>query len=131
MKRTPLQRGTSELKRTPIKRGTSTLKRTPLKPVSDRSSFRRLQYKILRDNYMAEHQRCEFRQCRKASEDLHHKAGRTGENMFRHFMAVCRYHHAWIHSHTREARQLGYILDVSGREIKVLLENYGTGTEAV
>lgn len=112
------------MKRTPLKRGTSTLKRTPLKPVSESNGLRRIRYRVLRDNYMAEHTVCEFRECGCPTNDLHHRAGRIGENMFRHFMAVCRYHHEWIHSHTWEARQLGYILDVSGRKIKVLLENY-------
>lgn len=38
--------------------------------------------------------------------DLHHRAGRAGENYTdpKTFAAVCRPCHDWIHSHPREAR---------------------------
>lgn len=104
------------MKQAPLKRGISELKRIPIRKFSDRQKTRNTKYQQLRRAYLEQHAQCEFHDCPFRSEDLHHKAGRIGDNMFRHFMGVCRYHHEWIHSHTTKAREYGYILDVSGRE---------------
>jgi len=97
------------MKQTELKR-TGTLKRKRLRRVSAKQRTRNAKYKKLKDAYMYENPVCEFFGCQELSVDCHHMAGRIGNNMFRHFMAVCRYHHAWIHSHAREVRELGYLI---------------------
>lgn len=69
------------------------------------------EYRPARDKYMKEHPICEFKNCTKVSQDLHHKAGR-GANLSRPetFMAVCRAHHNYIHANPKEARELGYLI---------------------
>ena len=49
--------------------------------------------------------------CGRAASDVHHKAGREGLLLFdvRHWMAVCRPCHTWIHAHPKEAAQRGWL----------------------
>lgn len=43
--------------------------------------------------------------------DVHHKAGRDGLLLFdvRHFAALCRDCHTWIHAHPAEAKTKGWL----------------------
>jgi len=107
MKRTPIKR------KTPLKRGNKPLKRTPLNPMSKNPNAvaKRSLYAKNKATYMKDNPRCEI--CaRKGKLDLHHKAGRTGDNYtnIATFMAVCRMCHDWIHSHPKESREKGYLI---------------------
>lgn len=45
------------------------------------------------------------------SEDVHHKAGRTGGNFLDDstWMALSRQAHEWVHKHPKDARALGWL----------------------
>lgn len=99
------------IRRTPLKRSQKPLKRTSLRKVSNRHAKELRFYRIVRDGYMAQHPNCEMPGCEAEANDLHHKAGR-GPNLSntKTFMAVCRPHHEWIHSHALAARTLGVLV---------------------
>lgn len=40
----------------------------------------------------------------------HHLSGRSGENLFR-FLMICRPCHNWIHTHTKQAKKDGWLVD--------------------
>lgn len=87
-----------------------TLKKTKISPISQKEKERKKLYKILRKDYLKEHPKCEI--CGNEAGEIHHKSGRIGENLFNHFMAICRNCHVKIHdqmSH-EEAVEKGYIL---------------------
>ena len=86
-------------------------KRAPIKKFSNKMTKELAKYRKLRDEYMAEHPICEFKNCTSPSTDLHHKSGR-GPNLCNvdTFMAVCRKDHNWIHENDKEAREMGYLL---------------------
>ncbi len=67
-------------------------------------------YRPLRDKYMKEHPICEYKGCKKPSQDLHHKA-RRGKNLSNvsTFMAVCRNHHIYIEDNPLESKENGYL----------------------
>tara|TARA_R110000868_G_scaffold93805_2_gene259384 strand:+ start:5583 stop:5972 length:390 start_codon:yes stop_codon:yes gene_type:complete len=46
------------------------------------------------------------------SDDVHHKAGRTGTNYLdeQTWLAVSRQEHEWIHAHPSEARKRGWLV---------------------
>lgn len=73
-------------------------KRKAIAPISDKQKERLKRYRILRDDYMDKHRFCEanLEGCKVRSSDLHHKKSRVGENLFSHFMAVCRSCHNLI-----------------------------------
>lgn len=83
----------------------------PIKHISDNMIVARRAYNKARDEYMATHTVCEFQGCNMLAEDLHHIRGRVGKYLTdaSNFMAVCRYHHQWIHENDTEARKLGYL----------------------
>lgn len=86
-----------------------------MRSVSKKQRDRLVEYRSLRKEYLEGHPICEYHGCRSAAREIHHKARRSGKNLFRHFMAVCRKHHRWIESHPKESRQLGYLIRRSGR----------------
>jgi hypothetical protein len=49
--------------------------------------------------------------CTGRSEDVHHKAGRTGTNYLDEetWLATCRRCHDWIHEHPNKAREKGLL----------------------
>lgn len=60
MKRTPLNRGSSELQRTPLKRGETYLQRnTRLRPRSDKMTEKYVDRKLLRERLLQERPRCQ------------------------------------------------------------------------
>lgn len=61
--------------------------------------------------FMEEHQMCQCG-CGRQARDLHHKAGRSGENYTdpTTFMAVCRTCHDWIHANPSKARERGWLV---------------------
>jgi len=64
-------------------------------------------YKLLKIQYLATHPICEV--CLiKHSQDIHHKAGRIGDNLFQHFLAVCRPCHNRIEENPEWAYENNY-----------------------
>ena len=113
------------MKRTPMKRGKANWKRTPLRHKSQNPHAveRRAKYAKARKEYVKQFRvksgtkagyLCEA--CQKVQwshgVDLHHKAGRSGSNMYdpKTFMAVCRPCHMWIHEHPIEARERNWLV---------------------
>lgn len=83
-----------------IDRSVNLAVRKKIAPVSDKQKVRLAEYRIVRDKYMAEHTECEAKLegCTHNSTDLHHKHSRIGENLFKHFLALCRVCHSKIES---------------------------------
>lgn len=101
--------------------------RKPIRKVSVKRSKEMALYAKLRKDYLAAHPICEVWLYENAmtclhsgevpdnaprSQDIHHRAGRTGWrlNDVSHFLAVCRANHEWIHNNPSEARQKGYLV---------------------
>jgi len=78
---------------------------------SNKMLIEQSKYRVLRDEYMNSHTKCEFHNCHNPSNDLHHKAKR-GKNLCNvsTFMAVCRKHHIWIHDNEIESKRMGYLI---------------------
>ena len=70
-------------------------------------------YGHLRNEFMENHPYCEARlpECKIQSQDLHHRAGRSGQRLIdeSNFMAVCRSCHSFLHDKmsASEARERG------------------------
>lgn len=79
-----------------------------VKHISNRQSQRLAKYNELREEYLKEHPNCEI--CNTPSDIIHHKNGRTGENLFKYFMTVCDPHHKEIHANPKESKEKGYLL---------------------
>lgn len=49
--------------------------------------------------------------CGSAAQDAHHiqRQSQGHDHDPENLLAVCRYHHRWIHDHVAEARKLGYL----------------------
>lgn len=104
MKRSPLKRSQKPMKRTPMKRS-----RKRIKPVSEKRKKINEQYKVERIKFLTDKPVCEV--CRVApSTDVHHKAGRIGDNMFKHWLACCRLCHQKIEENPKWALENGYMM---------------------
>jgi len=91
-------------------KGETQKKRKRINPVSDKKATELKKYRLLRDLYMENHSICEFKECSKPSNDLHHKKPRkTHLCDVTVFMSVCRNHHDWIHNNHAKAVELGYL----------------------
>lgn len=86
------------------------LKTPNKKVVSEKKKYRMEKYYELRDAYLKEHPVCEVEGCESTKVDLHHKAGRIGENLFKHFMSICRRHHLRCDTDPTWAYDYGYLL---------------------
>jgi hypothetical protein len=75
-----------------------------------RAVRRALDYSMLRREYLIGHPYCEFPGCCEHAQQIHHKAGRRGNNFFRHWMAICDPHHKWINRNPKEARAMNLVL---------------------
>jgi hypothetical protein len=75
-----------------------------------RAVRRALDYSMLRREYLISHPYCEFPGCCEHAQQIHHKAGRRGNNFFRHWMAICDAHHKWINRNPAEAREMDLVL---------------------
>jgi hypothetical protein len=97
-----------------LKRSNKPLKRNGrLRAASPKRAKQYNEYSKVKNAYLSLHPQCE--RCKnKASHDIHHKAGRSGQWLCRydHFAALCRQCHDWIHANGKEARRLGWIVDV-------------------
>ena len=80
------------------------------KPINEKKQARMAKYYEMRDDYLKEHPICEVDGCECNKVDLHHKSSRLGENLYKHFMSVCREHHEMIHRLSGWAYENGYLL---------------------
>ena len=84
-------------------------RRTPLRRVSVKQAAKLKAYSDLRAAYLTEFPTCDI--CHTfRSRDVHHVHGR-GRYLcsVETWLPVCRPCHEWIHTHAREARELGYL----------------------
>lgn len=90
------------------------VKSAKIKPVSDKQKQRLVKYHKLRLEYLNAHSKCEanLENCTKFSTEIHHKASRDGDNLFKHFCAVCRNCHTFIHDKLslEEGIELGLLI---------------------
>ena len=91
-------------------RRSSPLRRTPLRKVSKKHRVALEFYFAKRKNFLALNPQCQIAGCTAASQDIHHKAKR-GKNLNEEktWLAVCRYHHDFIHSHPSASRKAGLL----------------------
>lgn len=75
-----------------------------IEKVSKTQKKRLEKYNSLRIEYLNNHVICECC-CKNKSTEIHHKAGRTGENLFKHFLAVCRTCHEFIENNPQWAKE--------------------------
>jgi hypothetical protein len=103
------------MKRTPL------IRRSRLSPVSKKRSAAMREYAKKRKAFLALHPYCEvtlalsifrFAWSLRTATEVHHKAGRTGNNYLDEstWMAVSREGHRWIHDNPSEARRLGWLI---------------------
>ncbi len=95
------------------------MKRTPLNKESKTHRQRRLSYLPKKHWWLEKHPGCQFFllggseiMCGSTfMVTVHHKMKR-GKFLDdeRYFMTCCPKHHAWIHTHSNKARELGYLL---------------------
>lgn len=81
-----------------------------IKKQSESYKERNEKYKLLKELYIKEHPTCEYENCNKPGEEIHHKEGRKGDKLFCSFMHICREHHMFIHNNVKESKEKGYLL---------------------
>lgn len=81
-------------------------------PVSKKMKENISTYTKLREAFLVAKPKCEAKLvgCTGISTDVHHKAGRVGENYLKigTWLAVCRSCHRWIEDNPLEAKELGF-----------------------
>ena len=81
-----------------------------ISPVSKKKRVEIDKYTLLRDAFITAKPRCEAKLvgCTGISTDVHHKAGRVGENYLKvgTWLSVCRNCHRWIEDNPEEAKEL-------------------------
>lgn len=75
-----------------------------LHKISQNEKERQRKYRELSRIYLLEHSICEVCGTKK-SEEIHHKAGRIGNNLFQHFLAVCRLCHRKVEENPTWAKE--------------------------
>lgn len=90
------------------------MKKSRLKSVSRKRAKQLAKYRKLKAEVLGVGSVCEFPgipYCTKQAVDVHHANGRNGERLLdtKHWWILCREHHTWLHSHPREAKQLGLL----------------------
>jgi hypothetical protein len=91
----------------------------PIKKVSEKQKDRNFKYKRLREDYIKNNPICEFEDCNKPVQEVHHKSGRIGKSMFQDFMSVCSDHHFYIHNHPEESYLKGYLIKKTNARKKI------------
>ena len=84
-----------------------------ISPVSKKRQVEMDEYSKLRMVFLIAKPLCEaylVGTCTRTSTDVHHKAGRVGENYLKigTWLAVCRNCHTWIENNPEEAKELGF-----------------------
>jgi hypothetical protein len=114
MRKTPLKR------KTPLRGNPETIKAWKNRTAAPLSQFSRKRktdapvYSRKRNAFLSTHAYCQALVpgfCTGRSEDVHHKAGRTGTNYLDEetWLATCRRCHDWIHEHPNKAREKGLL----------------------
>lgn len=87
-------------------------KKKPIPKFSNKKLEELKEYRVVRDEYMMNNPVCEFHGCNKEATDIHHKLHiRYGKALtdVDWFMAVCRYHHNFIHENPLQSVKNGYL----------------------
>jgi transposase len=91
--------------------------RPSVSQIKKRSDAKRIEdqlYSIRNKTYLKQHERCEINtaSCTSVATEVHHTAYRTGTNYLdtATWKASCRACHQWVHSHPKEARELGFLI---------------------
>lgn len=84
-----------------------------ISPVSKKRQVEMDEYSKKRKAFLALKPQCEaylVGTCTRTSTDVHHKAGRVGDNYLKisTWLAVCRNCHTWIENNPEEAKELGF-----------------------
>jgi hypothetical protein len=83
-----------------------------ISPVSKKRQVEMDEYSKKRKAFLALKPQCEayLVGCTRTSSDVHHKAGRVGDNYLKisTWLAVCRSCHTYIETHPEEAKELGF-----------------------
>ena len=83
-----------------------------ISPVSAKRRVEMDEYSKLRGLFLVAKPKCEAKLigCTASSTDVHHKAGRVGENYLKvgTWLAVCRSCHGWIETNPEAAKELGF-----------------------
>lgn len=98
--------------KTPLKRTQGLKRGGRLRNASPKRQREYKEYAKAKKAYLALHPTCE--RCKnKKSDDIHHKAGRSGQWLCRYeyFAAVCRGCHDEIHANGAMSRKQGWIID--------------------
>lgn len=80
--------------------------------VSSRQKTRLSEYARAKKRWWRDGLKCEMGGCvNQAEKQPHHKFGRVGALLCdeRGWIALCIFHHTWVHQHPTEARQLGLL----------------------
>jgi hypothetical protein len=99
-------------RKTPLRSKTPLKRSGRLRYASPKRQSEYKEYGKAKKAYLALHPKCE--RCKnKNSNDIHHKAGRSGKwlSRYEYFAALCRECHDWVHANGKEARRLGWIID--------------------
>lgn len=117
MRKAPLKRGRFGFAKT----GIQPKARTPLKAQSAKQKERLKKYNALRIEFLKDPANEWCRVCdsrreggenitRNLTTEIHHAAGRLGENLFRHFIASCFRCRLFPHEHPMAARAMGLLV---------------------
>lgn len=82
-------------------------KKNKIKKTSKKEKERLAKYYVLRESFLKAHPICQVCELAPASE-IHHKRGRTGDNLFSDFLATCHPCHQTIEKTPALARQKGH-----------------------
>ncbi len=82
----------------------------PIKKVSDKRKIASVEYSVVKNQYLVDNPICEVDNCLNASDQIHHKKGRTEDLLtdIKHFLAVCDPCHKYIELHPEWAKLHGY-----------------------
>jgi hypothetical protein len=81
----------------------------PIKKVSSGHLKKLAVYRVVRDEYLAEHPVCEFPGCNCTNVSVHHKAGRIGSCLINKdfFCSLCDPHHRFVEVNPLQAKAMG------------------------
>ena len=84
----------------------------PLQKIAPKKRVELDEYSKRRLAYLAIHSNCQAKLvgCTSVSTDIHHKIGRTGNNLLNMstWLSVCRSCHNWIELNPEDAKELGF-----------------------
>lgn len=95
--------------KTVLNKGKIALKRKPINKISNSMKEKLKLYRIVRKEYMTEHNICEFPGCSSNNISLHHMAGRCGKLLYdkKYFKSLCIPHHNYVEENVDIAISMG------------------------